>query len=453
MTSPEPGAPSESSKPKSVSIKSIVGLVFLVLALAVAAVFVRRSQELRRSASELPAGLQNPGFETAEDITPPKVAAAGWTRGGDNWADYYSTIVKKLDNPDYNPVYDSTADGNYLYMYSSSAIPEAEGWMRYEQGVSLEAGEYTLSAKAKVLLDQGRGVSALLADTANQTVLGSNLNFYQQNPPVWEGKAAVFTVPAAGDYFVRLFTNDGSQAYWDDVSLVKISVPTPTLTPSPSPSPTLTLTPTPTGTITPTPTPTPTLTPTLTPTPTLTLTPTLTPTVTLTPTPTIPPAGQLTFKLRLQGIISQGNDRTINLLIRDADGEEVSWDILSYADTNGVYSATIDNSELEAGSYDMLFKGPSHLRKKFADVQYNGGSQVFDFSQNRDDELWAGDVTGDNVIDLSDFDDVIDKYDFPQAPAASDEPADINADGWISIADVALSLLHIDIASWVEGDN
>jgi len=101
----------------------------------------------------------------------------------------------------------------------------------------------------------------------------------------------------------------------------------------------------------------------------------------------------------------------------------------------------------------MLFKGPSHLRKKFADVQYNGGSQVFDFSQNRDDELWAGDVTGDNVIDLSDFDDVIDKYDFPQAPAASDEPADINADGWISIADVALSLLHIDIASWVEGDN
>lgn len=85
----------------------------------------------------------------------------------------------------------------------------------------------------------------------------------------------------------------GAAAYWDDLSMIKVSAPAPNAPfyfeelPPPTPLPTLTPRPNPSPTPTPTHTATPTHTPTLTPTatPKPTATPTATPTITPTPTP------------------------------------------------------------------------------------------------------------------------------------------------------------------------
>ena len=156
-----------------------------------------------------------------------KIVASDWGRGGQNWADHYSTIVKVEGNPDYNPAWDNTADGNYLFIYSPAYISDSERWLRYEQVVYLTPGDYSFSVKSKVLLDKGRGVFGLVAcgetdgcgDKApemNRTVANSQLVYDEAD---WISKVIVFTINTSGNYIVRLFANDGSQAYFDDVKL------------------------------------------------------------------------------------------------------------------------------------------------------------------------------------------------------------------------------------------
>ncbi|MDZ7587222.1 MAG: hypothetical protein U0946_05685 [Patescibacteria group bacterium] len=111
----------------------------------------------------------------------------------------------------------SEGDNKYLYMFSLANSPN--WWMRYEQPVNLPAGSYTLSVKAKVLLDKGRGVQALIANTNNTTVPNSVINF--DGVADWRTLTSnSFTINQAGNYLVRLFTEDGSQAYFDEVKLI-----------------------------------------------------------------------------------------------------------------------------------------------------------------------------------------------------------------------------------------
>ncbi len=107
-----------------------------------------------------------------------------------------------------------------LYMYSWG-VKNNNRFLRFEQKVSITAGEkYGLVARAKILSLAGRGVKVVVRRADNNAWLHI-LNFPSETQGFVE-KAIIFSANYTGNVFVTIITEDGSEAVFDKVSLLKL---------------------------------------------------------------------------------------------------------------------------------------------------------------------------------------------------------------------------------------
>jgi len=201
--------------------------------------------------------------------------------------------------------------------------------------------------------------------------------------------------------------------YW--VGVICNATPTP-IPPTPTPIP-------PTSTPTRTPTPVP---PTPTPLPP-TSTPTRTPTP-IPPTSTPTPGTYINFQIKFEAVTaaSQKLDRSVSVTINNT-----TQNITLFSTPSGSYHTGTINGLLPNQSYSIRFKDQAHLGKIFTTSLLSPGPNSFDWTNT---PLLAGDITNDNVIDLSDYTAFVIAFEIG-TPKTS--PADLNQDGIVDISDYA----------------
>jgi thermitase len=178
--------------------------------------------------------------------------------------------------------------------------------------------------------------------------------------------------------------------------------------------------------------------------------PTQNPYPTYSPIPTTPPGPAPTaqpissqnyqIKVNFQGVTETGASQVIEYKVYNASSLVSSGTSVSSNDSNGIYSIQIPKSDVSVGTYTLYLKGESHLQKKFVAVDFSGTE--IDLTGSENNVARAGDVTGDNLLNISDISRVSRYYtDFSipvdygnQQMAASD----VNKDGSITIQDLAL---------------
>ena len=180
-------------------------------------------------------------------------------------------------------------------------------------------------------------------------------------------------------------------------------------TPAPSPSPTPTGSPIPTGSPTPTPTSTP--------------LPGLVETLTLT--------------VKLQGIDSQKKDKDMQVKISPGDIDLFPRFTCDFA---GNYTTTIDltSYNLQSGSYTIYVKEPHHLSKEFGVVLNPGENTIV--RNSPEDELPAGDINSDDVVDEKDLQ-LLNKVYSPFSVVDAIE--DLDEDGYVNSLDYSLLLTNL----------
>lgn len=147
------------------------------------------------------------------------------------------------------------------------------------------------------------------------------------------------------------------------------------------------------------------------PTPTATLTPTATPTNTPTPTE-IPGNAGVTIEFRLQGVTASPpagtalipNEVTVRLF-RGSESVPLATRKITTPQINsqGIHTVTINN--FPAGNnYKLCVKGQSHLQKCFRGVNLSNNETLELMKADEyNDQLWAGDLNNDNVVDAADI--------------------------------------------------
>ncbi len=196
-------------------------------------------------------------------------------------------------------------------------------------------------------------------------------------------------------------------------------------------------TPTPTATTTPTPTATPN--PTATPVPTNTPTPTNTPIPSPTPTQE-PQKGNLTIKIKFQGIDGDKGVKTAKVTLRPNSGNDQIFDNFEFGhDGSGVYVGTLHN--LDPGAYTVFVKGWAHLQKNLGQVELAAGQAAL---LNAPEQiLKAGDFNNNNELAIDDVGAIIGVYTALSVPVSgSTRQFDINGDNMIDITDVSGILLN-----------
>lgn len=183
------------------------------------------------------------------------------------------------------------------------------------------------------------------------------------------------------------------------------------------------------------PTPTPTPTPTKAPTTTPTKTPTPTPTKVLTPTPTtIPQPGDVlvNFAFKLPGIPDTDTEPTRQtrqtMVYVFNNNQEITSVTTNATYQNGSYIGSVNLGKISPGSYTIKIKIENSLRKNIPGV-INLSSGTNDLtSQNI--TLVTGDIDGNNLINITDYNLVLDCY-ASQAKTATCTLADLNDDGTV----------------------
>lgn len=151
--------------------------------------------------------IKNPSFSDTLAGRLEVKYGSDWERGTGSWSDRLTTITAE----------------NYLYMYSNAT---EKNWLRYEQLLDLNEGDYKMTIDAKTLLVNGRGVSASVSCAQIDGCGSLGVNAPVENSPIgldnddWETKFSEFSIQTKGLYYLRLFTEDGSQAYFDDIRLI-----------------------------------------------------------------------------------------------------------------------------------------------------------------------------------------------------------------------------------------
>jgi hypothetical protein len=94
------------------------------------------------------------------------------------------------------------------------------------------------------------------------------------------------------------------------------------------------------------------------------------------------------------------------------------------ANSYGIYTGELDN--LQSGVYHVLIKGPTHLTKKFANIELKPGNNSKDWSAVA---LLTGDANNDDKVNIQDFRILVEDY------QKTESPADFNFDGKVNIQD------------------
>lgn len=238
--------------------------------------------------------------------------------------------------------------------------------------------------------------------------------------------------------------------------------PTPTPTKAPTPTPTRIPTPTPTRK----PTPTPTRVPTATPTPTR-VPPTPTPTRKPTPTATpIPKATTFSLTLFMHGIGNSGDNanpnqhslsnknplhktRPVQVAVYDNKDQQIlnRGGTVTYNNVNGNFVGSIDmGTALPSGSYIVRVTSPQYLTKRipgFVTIS-SGKDNVIPTTT-----LTTGDINGDNVISILDYNILLGCYsDFGPAISCTEDQkrlSDLTDEGNINQFDYNLLLRDFSV--------
>lgn len=284
-------------------------------------------------------------------------------------------------------------------------------------------------------------------------------------------KAQVLSI-AANDQANENVLSTTTPAY---TSIVAATTPTPTLFPTPTmpPTPTFvpaTVTPSPTTITTATPTddPTATASPTtmITTLPSETTTPPATTIPTATTVPTTPPTTKLSFAIFMHGIGNSGDNanptnhalsnknplhptRDVSVLVYDVNNQLAASKsgTITYNTTNGNFVGTVDfGNALPQGAYTVKVQSPSHLRRLVPGIQTIIPQQDNVLPAAT---LIAGDITGDNSINILDYNLLIGCYS-DLLPAVSCTEAnkiltDLDDDGKVNQIDYNFFLREITV--------
>ena len=140
---------------------------------------------------------------------------------------YTITVVEQATvHEEISPTPETVKSNGDLININSSPLDRAP--FRYEQQVVLDKGSYTLKASALTYLSRGRGVLVTLACAENNCGNGKTLNNIIAETPKFpvstEYKEQITDINITEEgknkkYMVRIFTEDGSEADFDYVSL------------------------------------------------------------------------------------------------------------------------------------------------------------------------------------------------------------------------------------------
>ncbi len=218
-------------------------------------------------------------------------------------------------------------------------------------------------------------------------------------------------------------------------------------------SPTIQNTATPTPTNTPTSTLAPTVRPTLTP----------TPTIQLTPTPTfVPGSTRFSFTIFLHGIGNAGDNankgysgninplhpqRTLTVEVYNSQNQLVltKAGIITYDVSSGSFKGTIDmGTTLTSGVYQVKVKVDQFLKKYIPGIVTIIPAQTITILTV---DLTVGDITGDNIIDIRDYNEMMGCYS-DLAPAKNCNTTlqvvtDLNDDGQVGMVDYNLFIREL----------
>lgn len=255
-------------------------------------------------------------------------------------------------------------------------------------------------------------------------------------------KSGGITAPllAETDNYIHVIWGNGSETQYSRRTIINSGItttPTTALTPSP--------TPTRIPTIVPTRTPTPII-PTNTPIPP-TPTPTRPPLPTSTPLPTTtsaPNETRLSLNLLLHGLGKGGDSanpngggtanplrpqRTVTVEVFNASNQLVltKTGVVNFNSVGGNFTGAINSgTTLTSGTYTLKVKSPQFLRKQVTGIQTIAAGTV---NQLPVTTLVSGDVNSDNVVNILDYNIVMDCYsDFTPARSCSDAVKKLNAD-------------------------
>jgi hypothetical protein len=95
-------------------------------------------------------------------------------------------------------------------------------------------------------------------------------------------------------------------------------------------------------------------------------------------------------------------------------------------------TGSVDFAGVPAGSYTLHVKGAKWLARDLQVTVPNGAPAAIDIT------LLAGDVNGDNVVDLNDFSELAAAFGSAVGDANWDANADLNCDGVVDLMDFGL---------------
>lgn len=183
--------------------------------------------------------------------------------------------------------------------------------------------------------------------------------------------------------------------------------------------------------------PSPTPTPTGSPTPTPSGSPTPTPSGSPTPSPSPGPVTGLTLTVKLQGINSKKKDRDTRVKITPGNIDRYAR---FSCNELGRFTATMNlsNENLTSGGYTVLVKEPHHLTKNFSVTLNPGANTITKVAPG--DELRAGDIDGDDDVDVNDKNLFLAAY---SPLSVVDAVEDLDEDGYVNSLDYSLLLTNL----------
>lgn len=150
----------------------------------------------------------------------------------------------------------------------------------------------------------------------------------------------------------------------------------------------------------------------------------------------------LNFTVKIDGALPSTTPRlntTVDIVVEPAAGGTPLGTFTGIAVTNNNTTGTYGNSSpvtltgIQAGSYRILVKGGSQLRREVASTSLpqalNPGLNTVDWTATAK-ILLGGDASGDNRVDMSDFDILATDY-----RSATSSRADFNLDAWVDMSD------------------
>jgi alpha-tubulin suppressor-like RCC1 family protein len=148
-------------------------------------------------------------------------------------------------------------------------------------------------------------------------------------------------------------------------------------------------------------------------------------TLTLLSAPVTPPAATLTGKVLLQDCLN--SQQTINFTFQPNDGS-ASFNRSLTLNADGSFS--LDN--IPRRSYDLAVQGSKWLRRSLPLFAGRGDVSGLEAA------LWAGDVNGDNQVDIFDLGLLADAYNTTPASPKWNAQADLNCDNKVNLLDLGI---------------